>query len=109
MLAKKYRLPVQSVLSQKGIARRGRYFYVKVFKAALPYSRAGVVVSGKVAPKASARNKLKRLVYEKLRVVLPQLAAADYLVIAQPAVYEIGAADGMIKELENLLKSKLGS
>jgi ribonuclease P protein component len=105
MVAKKYRLPVQTVASLKGASRRGRYFCVKIFKTALPYSRASVIVSTKVQPKATQRNALKRLVYREVGKVLSNLTIADYLIIAQSPVYENDVHDGMIKELKNLITS----
>ncbi len=105
MLAKKYRLPVQSVASLRGFSRRGRYFCVKIFKSTLPYSRASIIVSTKVQPKATKRNALKRLVYREVGKILPELKVSDYLIIAQSPVYENDAPDGMIKELKNLITS----
>lgn len=103
MLAKKYRLPVSSVLNQKGLMRRGRYFIVKVFPPARAYSRLSAVVSAKVSPTAAGRNALKRLVYATSRAPLFALPVADYLVIAQKGAYDKAASDGIIKELKNLL------
>ncbi len=103
MLAKKYRLPVSSVLNQKGLTRRGRYFIVKTFSPAHAYSRLSAVVSAKVSPTAVGRNALKRSVYAAAGTLLSSLPIADYLVIAQKGAYDTAASDGIIKELKNLL------
>jgi ribonuclease P protein component len=103
MLAKKYRLPVQSVLDQKGVIRRGRYFLVKTFPTALPHSRLGVVVGSSVAAKATARNALRRSLYAAVWPVVSRKEIRDYLVIARRGSYPLGASDAIIKELNSLL------
>lgn len=98
MLAKKYRLPVQSVLKQRGVTRRSRYFFLKIFPAALPYSRFSVVTSASTIKKATRRNQLKRLMYAAAKQVLPKLPVADYLAVMQGDI-PAEAEGGIIKEL----------
>lgn len=104
MLSKKYRLPIQSVLNQKGETTKGRYFFVKKYPTSNAYPRFGVVVSAKVAPKATGRNKLKRAVYAEIKQLLAQLKAKEYLILAQKGAYEALGNDAMISELNILLK-----
>jgi len=106
MLSKKYRLPVQSILNQRGLTSRSRYFFAKLFAPVKPYSRFGVIVSAKVAPKASGRNMLKRIIYSEIRRLSPQLPIKDYLITAQKGAYELVGNDGIISELNLLLKNK---
>ncbi|MDD5547922.1 MAG: ribonuclease P protein component [Candidatus Pacebacteria bacterium] len=68
MLAKKYRLPIQTVLKQKsGHSFKSRYFLFKIFSSDLPFSRFGLIVSKKISKKAVDRNRIKRLVFNYLR------------------------------------------
>ena len=65
MLSKKYRLPIQEFLLKRAQIKRSPYFTVKIFDTALPYSRFGVIISKKIAPKATTRNRLKRLIFSR--------------------------------------------
>lgn len=104
MLAKKYRLPVQSVLNQRNRTVRGRYFNIKIFPPTTPFVRVGVVVGAKVALKASARNKLKRAVYSETSKLLAYLKPGEYLIIAQKGAYEALSNDAILGELRQLPK-----
>lgn len=66
MLAKKYRLPVQSVLNVKGRLIRGRYLNIVVYPSVKKYVQVGVVVPIAYSDKAVARNALKRAIYDGL-------------------------------------------
>lgn len=101
MLAKKYRLPVQSVFKKNGRTYANRYFLIKQFPAAQLYSRFGVAVPSRIAPKATARAALRRLAYRVAHAKLRRLPLADYLVIPKQP-YEKQAADGMMNELTAL-------
>lgn len=103
MLAKKYRLPIQSVLSKKGVTRKGRYFLVKVFPAVTTHSRVGVVVSAKVAAQATTRNNLKRRIYDAAMLLLPSLPPHDYEIICLIGAEQVPARDAIIKELQTIL------
>lgn len=104
MLAKKYRLPVRSVLGKTGLTQRSRYFLMKTFPPTKPYSRIGVVVSAKVAAKATARNALRRAVYDAIRSKVAELPQREYLILAQKGAYELLLTNGMISELRLLFK-----
>ncbi len=105
MLAKKYRLPVRSVIGLKGLVRRGRYLTLKIFPAQRPYARFGVVVSAKVAPKAVERNRVRRALCGVAQPLLPTLPTAEYLLIAQSSAAIAG--DAIIKELRSLLLNSI--
>ena len=66
MLSKKQRLPIQEFVDKRAQVTRSPYFTVKTFASTLPYSRFGVIVSKKVAPQATERNRIKRLVFNLL-------------------------------------------
>ena len=93
---------MSSVLSKQGTTRRGRYFILKVFPGTAAFSRIGVVISAAVLPKASGRNRLRRMVYDASSPLLSK-TPTDYLLIAQRGQYDEAADDAIIKELKNLL------
>ena len=101
MLAKKYRLPVQSVISRKGQTLRGRYVTLKMFSSPRPYGRVGVVVSKKTAPLATDRNRLKRLAYGVAGGKKLHTLSGDFLVLILPTASHTPHA--MIEELRGFL------
>jgi len=88
MLAKKYKLPVQSFVKKAGKTHRSRHFLLKVFDPAKKYSRVGVIISRKTAAKAAKRNQLKRIVFNFFRQHIAALPIKDYLVIVLPSAAE---------------------
>lgn len=87
MLAKKYRLPIQSVVEKNGRVVKTPFFLIKVFPSQFPYSRFGIIISKKVAPKAAARNKIKRIIFSALNP--DRKPAKDFLIIAGPKIKEL--------------------
>lgn len=62
---------------------------VKKIVNGLPNNRFGIVVSNKVAKKATVRNKLKRRIREVIRQFLPDLKTGfDVVVVAYPPILE---------------------
>lgn len=86
MLAKKYRLPIQSVIGKNGRAVKTPFFLIKIFPNQLHYSRSGAVISKKFSAKATARNKLKRIIFSELTPLLKGVSGRDFLVIVNPKV-----------------------
>lgn len=106
MLAKKFRLPVEEVISRKAAVTRGELFTVKVFTSQLPYSRFGVVVSSRIIPKATKRNALRRLIFNWLRTNQKTTGHShDVVLIATPALGRAADKSGIIKELENFFSA----
>ena len=52
-------------------------------------ARLGISVSRKVDPDAVGRNRIKRVLREAFRALRPQLASADYIVVARPPAAEL--------------------
>mgnify|MGYP001598962116 CR=1 FL=1 len=100
MLAKKYRLPIQEFVGKAGQSRKGRHFLLKIFNPNNVYSRFGVVISKKVAVKATTRNRIRRIVFDFFSSKL-DLPTGDYLVIV------LSGADNLSKEelIGELIKS----
>lgn len=92
MLAKKFKLPIQTAVGKKGKVLKTPFFLVKIFSSALDFSRFGVVVSSKISKKATERNRLKRRVYDFLRAEGGKLPAADYWISV------LGSAAGLPKD-----------
>jgi len=111
MLAKKFRLPIQSVFSKKGQSVKTNYFLVKIFPNQLSYPRVGVVVSKKVDARATKRNKLRRMIFseiencfQKQKACLP--AGRDFLIIVSPSFANLAKTDAekRVKEIFDKLK-----
>jgi len=108
MLAKKYRLPIQSVLNKSGRTFRGRSFLIKLFLNQLDFNRFGVVISKKVDKRAVKRNLIKRIVLDlaKKFIIAESNNGFDVLIIISPAMIKMEKAD-IIKELEEALQKVL--
>jgi len=69
MLAKKYKLPIQSFLAKKPkVTGKTNFFMVRQLPNNFDYSRFGVVISKKVSASAVVRNKIKRIIFDFIRL-----------------------------------------
>ncbi len=102
MIAKKYKLPIQLFPAKRGKLFKNAYFQVKIFSAEKAWSRFGVTISTKTAPKATERNRLKRLVYDFFGANSGELLLADYwLTVLKPAATL--SSSRFLSELKNLI------
>ncbi len=60
--------------------------------AAVP-ARLGLAVSRKVDPRAVGRNRIKRALRERFRILRTDLAGGDYVFVARPAASRASPAD----------------
>ncbi len=109
MLSKSRRLPIKDFFGPQApkpfrIARN-QAFSIKIYNPQQKYSRFGVVVSKKIADKASARVKIKRTVFNFVRVNQKNIALADYLIIPSPTVSKLDRAI-IQQDLSDLLLSR---
>jgi len=112
VLAKKFKLPIQKSLKNKKALKflKGRYFYFKIFKSELNYSRFGIIIGSKILKKSYLRNKLKRIVFEKIRLEKFYLRPnQDCLIVVLPEIAKIFSVaplnkEEIIKDLEINLK-----
>ena len=81
MLSKKNRLPIQGLLNKKGTTYRKAFLSIKVFSSDLLISRFGFIISKKVAKSAVQRNKIRRMIFAAIKLVIDKWQKADYLVI----------------------------
>ena len=104
MLAKKFRLPIQSVLNKSGRTFRSRSFLIKTFSNQLDFNRFGVVISKKVSKLAVKRNLIKRIVLDTTKkfVDSENKNKIDVLIIISPAMIKMKKTD-IIKELDEVL------
>ncbi len=105
MLAKKFRLPIQNWLKQrkKITTRKSDFFIIKISDNNLSFSRFGVVISKKVSKSAVQRNKIKRTIFNFIRLgKLHEIKGKDVLVIVSPKTAELKEKE-IEKELAKLL------
>lgn len=99
MLAKKYRLPIQTVIGKNGQSFRGRYFLLKIFPNSMPHNRFGIIISKKLAVKATRRNSLKRAIFHVLEnYIFSGKEKKDFLIIVSSGVKELDK-EGVNKQL----------
>lgn len=106
MLAKKYRLPIQSVLNKSGRTFRSRCFLLKLFYSKIEFNRFGVIISKKIDKRAAKRNWLKRIVLDSAKEYIRPPADEqkyDILIIPSPITAKMEKAD-IIKELKELFQ-----
>ncbi len=108
MLSKKRRLPIADFFgpqaSRYKSILKGRCFSLKIYPTNRDYSQVGVVLSKKIADKASVRNRLKRIFFGVFQQRLGSLPIFDYLCIPTSA-----AAGENRVALESDLNSVLSS
>ena len=94
MIAKKYRLPVQSLPFKALKSAKAPYFLAKYFAAQKPFSRFGVVISKKFDKKAVVRNFWKRRIFSILRKRLREAGQPkDLLLIIYPEMKKLSYQD----------------
>lgn len=107
MLAKRFRLQVQRWLKEKNrtTTRKSDFFIIKSRKNDLLFSRFGMVISGKVNKSAVKRNKIKKTIFNFIRLEkLYELAGKDVLIIVLPQASRLTKLE-IKKELEKTLRS----
>ncbi len=102
MLAKKYKLPIQRFVKTRGRSVKNSYFLVKIFPSAEDFSRFGVTISAKVAPKATKRNVLRRLAYAAVKEYYRRIPTGDYWITVLPAAASL-PKERFTAELQTLL------
>jgi ribonuclease P protein component len=110
MLAKKFRLQIQSVLNKSGRNLRSRCFLFKIFSGASDYNLFGVVISKKVNKSSAERNRLKRIILDSAKKFVQTENNKKYsvLIIVSPTVAKLEKTD-IIKELDESLSKIVNS
>lgn len=92
----------------RGRGVRDGHLFLKAVPAKNTAVRIGVVVSRQVAAKAVDRNRLKRLLREALRNVLPSLKPGhDIILVTRPGLALLNLEDAKQKVLGVIKKSSL--
>ncbi len=98
MIAKRFRLPIQSVVRRVPLATvRFDAAMLKIFSSTISYPRCGVVISKKVAPSAVRRNTLRRRVFDVFSAGAAHIPPRDYLLIMNPKINEIDWSEFSLK------------
>ena len=86
MLARKHRLPIQWIIQRNGKVIKTPYFLLKIFPNNLEFCRFGIIISKKVDSRSSVRNKIKRIIFQSVRLHLKNQSAGgkDFLIILSP-------------------------
>lgn len=96
----------QRVFDSKTLQLSGGGLSVLARGNQLDYARLGIVVSSRIARRAVARNRIKRLVRESFRMHQASIKAWDVVVIARPGVVKqsnrelFASLEGHWKKLE---------
>jgi len=116
MLAKKFRLPVNTFPVKARIFYRGQRFTIKISSNNLSYNRVGVIATKKTAPGAVERNRLRRKVFDFFEEVVVSHGSRlrqdfgepkmDLLVLVKPTKLDRDAEEKLFKEL-SLIKQEL--
>ena len=95
MLAKKYRLPVQTAIGKRGRDARFPDFLIKIFSSPNSYPRFGVVLKKGTVKKAVDRNRIRRAIFDAIRIRQKDFNSPgfDFLIIAGSAVLKLSIAE----------------
>ena len=111
MLAKQHRLPVDGFSSRARRLPKGEIILAKTAPNELGFLRVGILASRKHVKKASARNALKRTVFDYFSPLKTGLkSGVDLLIIvATPIIkFDSQTKDDLLRDLE-LVKASLFS
>lgn len=88
MLVERHRLRQErdfKYLWRRGRETRVSGLRIRTARSCNTYARVGIVVSKKISKQATTRNRLRRMIREALRPLLPSLCGrTDYLFVATP-------------------------
>ncbi len=104
MLSKAYRLPSSEI---RGVLKNGHRlmyapFQLVCVKSNLPVSRFSFIVSTRIDPHATGRNRIRRLLQEAVRLMMPQITPGYNIVITAvktPEVETIKATSEAVVQL----------
>ncbi len=117
MLAKKFRLPVNTFPLRARTLYKGQHLAVKTSANNLPYNRMGVIVTKKTAAGAVERNRLRRKIFDLFRgetrlrsaktpadakALAGKSAGKDLLVLVKPIKLDRDAEGKLFKELNSI-------
>lgn len=90
-------------VKKEGNLVRGSFFLLSFLRNSLSFSRFGIVVSKNVSKKATERNRIKRMIRETIRQIMPSIREGfDFVIIARKSI--VGGKERLSKELEFLFE-----
>lgn len=104
MLAKKYRLNLRLERKRFDNAKRLNSPDFTILSIPSPEIHFGFLIGKKLAKTAVARNSRRRLLHEIVRLHLPQIPVADYLIIPKSSILKYD-----YEKLQNTLLPLLNS
>lgn len=105
MIAKKYKLPIQLFPGKRGKLVKSANFTLKIFPTTLSFSRFGVTISVKTAPRAAKRNEIKRRLFNFFKDRGRALPVADYWFTVFPPAVNL-SKEKFFSELASILDTK---
>mgnify|MGYP003964607333 CR=1 FL=1 len=108
MIAQKYRVPKEFIprLLRNGESYRSNLFIIRYAENSKDFNRYRVIISKKIHPKAVARNKLRRQVYEALRInSLEKTPGNDLILIPKKIIISKSYADIEQDIIKNITKN----
>jgi len=106
MLAKKFRLQIQNWLKNKNkkiISHRSDFFIVRTSINESSFSRFGVIISAKVSKSAVKRNRIKRIIYDFIRInKLNEAGGRDVAITVLSSTAKLDKNE-IEKELKNVI------
>lgn len=92
MLPRKFRLPLKTEyfrIKKTGHYLNGEFVTILYSPSSLGLPRFAFVVSKKISNKATKRNRVKRLIGEAVRSLIPEIKKpADFIIMAKPKILE---------------------
>ena len=90
MIARKYRLNRENIdfILKKGKLLKSRFFLIRIVQNSLEFNRFALIVSKKIHKKAVDRNKLRRQIFESIRLNMPlnNLKKSDIVLIPKKKI-----------------------
>lgn len=107
MIAKNFRIPRERIayILDKGEEKLSKLFILRFSKNSESFPRFRTVISKKIAAKAVKRNRLRRQIYEAIRIGLKELKskkALDIILIPKKKITESKYKD-ILSDIKNIL------
>ncbi len=105
MLAKKFRLQIQDWFKkrEKTAVRKSDFFIIRFRPNSLPFSRFGILISRKISRGATKRNKIKRIIFNLIRLKkLQKFTKRDVLITVLAPTTKLTKTE-IKKEIEKLI------
>jgi len=106
VLARPFRLQKSADIQhcmRRGTRSRARYLQISAVKTGKPTTRFAFIVSNKISKRATARNRVKRLLREAVRPMLPTIAPGYDIIVWASAGIIGQTGDVLVHDLSQCL------